>query len=126
MKIKSTKWRFFFMLFNNRSKKNLSGEKLRFVDYWTPYHLLVNTNEKRIEIRKRNWFYFGVNKKVYNYGQIRNIFIDEHLITADLFIKVYAGSVSCYWISKKDANAIKNFILNAPSKVADYGVVDDT
>lgn len=124
MRVVSSLWRLLFMLFNNGRGENLAGNSLRLVDHITPYHLQVDGDSKTIEIKKRNWFLIGCDSKFYNFGQIRNIYIDEHLITADITIKVYAGVAKCYWLSKRNTSLLKGYMASIQRNGVDIGFID--
>lgn len=124
--VKSSKLRIFSALshavFSKQKGKNISGEHLSLRDFIFPYHLKLDSKSNQIELRKRNWFILGVDSKTFNFGQVRNILIDEHIITASIAIKVYAGSINVHWIRKKDAKIFRDALMNAKKAPQDLGM----
>ena len=76
-----------------------------------PWHITINLAKETIEVKKRNSFLIGVDENVVNFKRVRSIKIDQHLIGADIQIKVVGGSLSVYCLSKSDAKKIKNILL---------------
>lgn len=76
-----------------------------------PWHITINLAKETIEVKKRNSFLIGVDENVVNFKRVRSIKIDQHLIGADIHIKVVGGSLSVYCLSKSDAKKIKNILL---------------
>ncbi len=112
-------------LLSKHKGNTISGEKIKFYDFITPYHLSLNVEEKYITVKKRNWFLVGVDTKIFNFGQVRNILIDENLILADLKIKVYAGIIECYWFRKKDVLNFNKSLRLVRQKGQDIGFIID-
>lgn len=76
-----------------------------------PWHITINLAKETIEVKKRNSFLIGVDENVVNFKRVRSIKIDQHLIGADIHIKVVGGSLSVYCLSKSDAKKIKTILL---------------
>ena len=129
MKIKSNFLRFIFLLkhllFSKAKGKNVEGASLSWSDFITPYLLSLNIENKTIQISKRNWYLIGVDIKVFKFGQVRNIYIDQHLLTADIKIKVYAGTIECFWFRKKSLNQFRNQLLDISDDSFEFGVIDE-
>ena len=85
---------------------------LRWIDILTPWHIIIDTDEETITIRKRNYILIGVDEEVFSYRFIRHIKIDEHLIGADIEIKVSGGKAVAYCIPKRDCRRIKRIIVD--------------
>lgn len=77
-----------------------------YTDIWTPWSVFVDVQNQWIEVSKRNVYLIGVDKRVIPFRNIRNIVLDQHLIGADLFFKVYGGNVIAKCIPKKQAQRI--------------------
>jgi len=124
--ITSSGLRFFSLLAHilhrNQEGNTLSNKPLSWVDFFFPYHLSLNSNLKQLELKKRNWFGIGVDTKTFNYGQVRNVLIDEHIITASIEIRVYAGRLSAHWLSKSDARRFRDRLMMAKSGGEDIGM----
>jgi hypothetical protein len=88
-----------------------------------PWHIIVDTNQETITIRKRNPFLIGFDEQIVSFRYIRSIIIDEHLFGADIHIKVMGGRASVYCISKRDAKTIKNILLEYNSTKKGKGII---
>lgn len=78
----------------------------------TPWHLLVDTDDETITVRKRNLSLIGVDEDVLAFRFIRRIHIDQHLIGADIEIEGVGGAVTAYCLSKGDCKRIKQILMN--------------
>lgn len=76
-----------------------------------PWHLTIDTETETITVSKRNPFLIGIDQNVIAFRFIRQISIDEHLIGADLKIHVTGGTAEVKFISKDDAQKIKNLLM---------------
>jgi hypothetical protein len=76
-----------------------------------PWHITIDLDKETIEVKKRNSFLIGVDENLVNFKRVRSIKIDQHLIGADIHIKVVGGSLSVYCLSKSDAKKIKTILL---------------
>ena len=54
----------------------------------------------------------GVDEQVISFRYIRSINVNQHLFGADIHINVVGGSASAYYLTKSDANQIKQMLLN--------------
>jgi len=95
---------------NKAKKKKEAKKKTPLRSLLTPWIISINFEKKQIEFFKRNWYFLGVDKRVYNFGKIRNTYMNQHIIHADLHIKVYAGTVVGYYFPKKKAALFQNTI----------------
>ncbi|MFK7048851.1 hypothetical protein V3Q77_03020 [Flavobacterium davisii] len=77
-----------------------------------PWFIIIDFENEIITIEKRNWFYIGINKNAIAFRFIRNIKIDEHLFGANICIKATGGWVEAKYLSKEDANRIKNILFD--------------
>ena len=78
----------------------------------TPWHLIVDTDEETITVRKRNLTMIGVDEDVLAFRFIRHIRIDTHLIGADITIQAVGGSVTAYCLSKSDCKRIRQILMD--------------
>ena len=114
--IKSSKIRFLSMFANaliNSSHKKKKKKKPSILQSLTPWYIELDYSEHLLIIKKRNWFLIGVDTETYNFGKIRNIIIDEHILTADIYIKVYAGSIKTYYFRKSYAEDFRVKLMKA-------------
>jgi len=114
---------FSHIVFARQKGNTLSGKALGVRDFIFPYHLSLDSKRKQIELKKRNWFALGVDSKTFNFGQVRNVLIDEHIITASLEVKVYAGNINVHWLRKRDAIKFRDALMSArklPEGVGTY------
>ena len=84
----------------------------RIGDAITPWHLIVDTDEETVTVRKRNRFLIGVDEEVLSFRFIRNISIDQHLVGADITIHAIGGSVTAYCLSKSDCKRVKQILMD--------------
>jgi len=89
----------------------------------TPWHIIVDTDEETITIRKRNLIMIGVDTEVIAFHYIRRIRIDEHLFGADIEIKVVGGTVTAFCISKSAGRRIKKILLDYNATKRGKGIV---
>ena len=80
MEIKSSKLRFVVAIIpyilGNYQGKNINNKQLGILDFFTPFRLELNVKDRKIIVCKRNWFLIGVDRKFFNFGQIRNVLIN--------------------------------------------------
>ena len=76
-----------------------------------PWILTVDYENETITVEKRNWYFIGINKNIIAFRFIRNIRVDEHLFGANISIKATGGWVMANYISKYDADTIKNSLF---------------
>ncbi len=76
-----------------------------------PWILTVDYENETITVEKRNWYFIGINKNIIAFRFIRNIRVDEHLFGANISIKATGGWVMANYISKNDADIIKNSLF---------------
>lgn len=76
-----------------------------------PWVLSVDYENETITVEKRNWYFIGINKNIIAFRFIRNIRVDEHLFGANISIKATGGWVMANYISKNDADTIKNSLF---------------
>ena len=95
------------------SKSSLTGLIFngRFSHILTPWHLELNIEEMYIKISKRNWYLISVDTNIYTFRFIRNIKIDTHVFGADIELKITGGVAKALSIPKKDANQIKDLVI---------------
>ena len=89
----------------------------------TPWHLIVDTDEETITVRKRNLTMIGVDEDVLAFRYIRRIRIDQHLIGADIEIKAVGGTVTAYCLNKSDCKKIKQILMEYNSTKRGKGII---
>ena len=89
----------------------------------TPWHLIVDTDEETITVRKRNLTMIGVDEDVLAFRFIRRIRIDRHLIGADIEIKAVGGTMTAYCLSKSDCKKIKQILMEYNSTRRGKGII---
>lgn len=100
------------MIFNTKSTLSALFFNLRWFDFLTPWRIIIDTDAETITIRKRNLTLIGVDEDILAFRYIRRILIYEHLIGADIEIRVVGGSAMAYCLSKKDCKRIKQMLLD--------------
>ena len=124
--VKSSKLRFMSLIahlvFRDQQGKSLGGSPIRAVDFLFPYVVSLDAVSKQITVEKRNWFLIGVDAKSFNFGQVRNVFIDEHLLTSSVEIKVYAGSITAFWMRKGQSRKLRDALMSSRSKGDEVGI----
>lgn len=88
-----------------------------------PWKIIVDTDEETITVYKRNWFLVGKDTQIIAFRFIRSININQHLIGADIHIKVVGGKASVFCISKSDANKIKELLLEYNMNKKGRGII---
>ncbi|MBR0169329.1 MAG: hypothetical protein IJQ14_00625 [Bacteroidales bacterium] len=89
----------------------------------TPWHLIVDTDEETITVRKRNLIMIGVDEEVLVFRFIRRIRIDSHLIGADIEIKAVGGTVTAYCLNKSDCRRIKKILMEYNATKRGKGII---
>ena len=84
----------------------------KIINLITPWHIIIDTDEKTITLRKRNLILIGVDEVVHSFRYVRRVTIDEHLIGADIEIKVIGGTAKAYCLSKRDCRHIKEILVD--------------
>jgi len=92
--------------FKNKSRPNI----LKSI---TPWRLILDSNNNKITLKKRNWYFMGVNTQTFNFGKVRNVLNDEKAMTSDIHLQVYAGSVSGYYFPKKHAKMLGKLMITS-------------
>lgn len=95
----------------------------RIINAATPWHIIVDTDEETITVRKRNLTMIGVDEEVLAFRFIRRIRIDEHLIGADIEIKAVGGTVTAYCLAKKDCKRIKQILMEYNATKRGKGII---
>ena len=88
-----------------------------------PWSLIIDTNEETITVSKRNRFLIGRDSQILAFKLIRSITIDEHLIGADIHIKVVGGKASVFCFSKSDVEELKEFLLKYNETKKGRGII---
>lgn len=80
-----------------------------YMDVLTPWKIKIDNQKKIVEVAKRNKYLIGVDREVIPFKNIRNIKLNEHLIGADLYFKVYGGNVIAKCLHKHQARKLYDF-----------------
>ena len=88
-----------------------------------PWSIIIDTDEETITVSKRNWFLVGKDSQILAFRFIRSINIDQHLIGADIHIKVVGGKASAYCLSKSDAREIKEILFEYNQTKKGRGII---
>lgn len=127
MIIRSSTLRFitviFPFIFGNYRGRDLNGDPISFTHFFTPYIVELRGASRQLIVKKRNWYFIGVDRRSFNFGQIRNILINEHVLLGDIQIRMYAGTVDCYWIRKKSLRLLEDEILQLARSGVDLGFI---
>ncbi len=99
------------MVYKFSSSKNALIMNGKIAHIVNPWHIIIDLKQETIQVKKRNSFLIGVDENILTFKRIRSIKIDEHLIGADIHIKVVGGTQSVYCLSKSDAKKIKQALL---------------
>ena len=100
------------MVFKTKSTILALFFNLRWLDFLTPWRISIDTDEETITIRKRDFILIGVDEDVFAFRYIRRLKIDEHIIGADIEIKVVGGKAVAYSLSKRDCKQIKRILID--------------
>lgn len=111
------------MKFEAKSTSLILFVHLKWFDILTPWRIIINTDAETITIRKRNYILIGVDEEVFSFRYIRRIKIDEHLIGADIQIKVVGGTATAYYFPKKDCKRIKQILLDYNATRKGKGII---
>lgn len=95
----------------------------RIINAATPWHLIIDTDEETITVRKRNLIMIGVDEEVLAFRYIRRIRIDQHLIGADIEIKAIGGTVTAYCLSKSDCKKVKQILMEYNASKRGKGII---
>lgn len=86
------------------------------IDWYTPYKVVLDTDQKILTIVKRNAYLIGVDKITIPVKNVRNVTYDAHLFGGDLHFKVYGTRVqSAYCLRKASAKRIRDYLVSQMS-----------
>jgi hypothetical protein len=85
---------------------------LKFEFIFIPWKIIVDTENEIITIEQRNWFLIGKDSNTIAFRFIRSVHINQHILGSDLTIKVFGSSVTAYFISYKNAEKIRQILIN--------------
>ena len=111
------------MRFEATSTEAAMAANGKMINAATPWHVIVDTDKETITIRKRNLILIGVDEEVYSFRYIRRIIIDEHLIGADIEIRITGGTAKAYCLAKKDVRKIKQILLDYNATKKGKGII---
>lgn len=81
-------------------------------DVLCPWHIIVDTDEQTVTIRKRNKYLIGVDEDTLAFRFIRRVNIDQHLIGADITIQAVGGKLTARCLDKSDCKRIKELLMD--------------
>lgn len=81
-------------------------------DVLSPWHIIVDTDDQTITIRKRNKYLIGVDEDTLAFRFIRRVVVDEHLIGADITIQAVGGKLTARCLDKSACKQIKQVLMN--------------
>ena len=111
------------MRFEATSTEAAMAANGKIINAATPWHLIIDTDEETITVRKRNLIMIGVDEEVLAFRYIRRIRIDQHLIGADIEIKAIGGTVTAYCLSKSDCKKIKQILMEYNATKRGRGII---
>ena len=111
------------MRFEATSTEAAMAANGKIINAATPWHIIVDTDEETITVRKRNLIMIGVDEDVLAFRYIRRIRIDQHLIGADIEIKAIGGTVTAYCLSKRDCKRIKQILMEYNATKRGKGII---
>ena len=80
-------------------------------DVLSPWHIIVDTDDQTITIRKRNKYLIGVDEDTLAFHFIRRVVVDEHLIGADITIQAVGGKLTAKCLDKSASKKIKQILM---------------
>ena len=80
-------------------------------DVLTPWHIIIDTDEQTITVRKRNKYLIGVDEDTLAFRFIRRVNIDQHLIGADITIQAVGGKLTARCLEKSACKRIKEILM---------------
>ncbi len=110
------------------AEKKGRGKAKSPVGFWnivTPWHIIADIDNKRITIRKRNWYLISSQEDVYAFKSVRHVSTRNYIFGADIGIRLFAGTAVAYSISKSKAKEIRDILLNPEWNKSDADVVID-
>lgn len=81
-----------------------------------PWRITVDLSNQTITIEQRNWYLIGKDSTTMAFRFIRNVEVNEHIVGADISIKVLGSTATARYISKQDAKKIKDILINFNQK----------
>ena len=111
------------MRFETSSSANALIMNGKGVHILNPWHIMIDTEEETITVRKRNAILIGVDEQVCAFRFIRSITIDQHLFGADIHIKIVGSYASAFCIPKSDAKEIKKILLEYNQTKKGKGII---
>lgn len=85
-------------------------------DVLSPWHIIVDTDDQTITIRKRNKYLIGVDEDTLAFRFIRCVTIDQHLIGADITIQAVGGKLTAKCLDKSDCKKIRQILMDYNEK----------
>ena len=98
----------------------LNGMPEHVVNPWT---IIVDSEEETITVKKRNWHLVGKDEQTLSFRFIRSITIDQHMVGADIHIKIMGGTISVFCLKKSDTKRIKSILLGYNSTKKGKGII---
>ena len=79
-------------------------------DMLSRWHIIIDTDEQTITIRKRNKYLIGVDEDTLAFRFIRRVVVDQHLIGADITIQAVGGKLTARCLEKSACAKIKKIL----------------
>ena len=95
----------------------------RGADVFTPWNVIIDTDEQTITLTKRNRIMIGVDENTIAFRFIRRVTIDQHVFGADITIKAVGGTLTAYSMDKKDCKKIKEILMEYNNTRRKGGIV---
>lgn len=95
----------------------------RCADVFTPWNVIIDTEEQTITITKRNRIMIGVDEDTLAFRFIRRVTIDQHVFGADITIKAVGGSLTAYSMDKRDCKKIKEILMEYNRTKKSRGII---
>jgi len=93
------------------------------LDWVVPWTVTVDTVNKILIVRKRNYYLIVVDKTIIPIRNIRRVTINEHFFGADIEIKVFgSGSITARCLKKRDASKLRQFCLDEMSNLSNQRI----
>ena len=87
----------------------IAGEYLSIL---SPWRISVDGAQRRISVKKLNWYAIGEDEKIVNISNLREVKIDDLLVGSNIFIKSFGtGTIGCYCIPQSDARKIRDILF---------------
>ncbi len=80
-------------------------------DIIAPWNISVDFEKEIITIKKRNWYFIGINENVHAFRFIRSINVHNRIFGADLEITSFGNRSKALCLPKNEATQIKQALI---------------